>query len=64
MEKFSVFKAENIKQKKYPHIQSFIKVERTGLRGKKRKSLKKLCLILVVKYDDQKKLQQKLEEIG
>ncbi|MBS9771187.1 hypothetical protein [Trichodesmium erythraeum] len=62
MGKISVFKAENIKQKKYPHIQSFIKVERTGLRGKK--ILNKLCLILVVKYDDQKKLQQKLEEIG
>ena len=52
MEKFSVFKAENIKQKKYPHIQNFIKVERIGLRGKK--ILNKLCLILVVKYDDQK----------
>ena len=36
MRKISVFKAEKIKHKNYPHIQSFIKVERTGLRGNKK----------------------------
>ena len=36
MRKISVFKAEKIKHKNYPHIQSFIKVGRTGLRGNKK----------------------------
>ena len=36
MRKISVFKAEKIKHKNYPHIQSFIKVEITGLRGNKK----------------------------
>ena len=36
MRKISVFKAEKIKHKNYPHIQSFIKVERTGLRWNKK----------------------------
>ena len=36
MRKISVFKAEKIKQKNYPHIQSNILVERTGLRGNKK----------------------------
>ena len=36
MRKISVFKAEKIKHKNYPHIQSFIKVERTGIRGNKK----------------------------
>ena len=36
MRKISVFKAEKIKHKNYPHIQSFIKVERTGLGGNKK----------------------------
>jgi predicted transposase YbfD/YdcC len=36
MRKISVFKAEKIKHKNYPHIQSFIKVERTGLRRNKK----------------------------
>ena len=36
MGKITVFKAEKIKHKNYPHIQSFIKVGRTGLRGNKK----------------------------
>ena len=36
MRKISVFKAEKIKHKNYPHIQSFIKAERTGIRGNKK----------------------------
>jgi predicted transposase YbfD/YdcC len=36
MRRISVFKAEKIKHKNYPHIQSFIKVERTGLRRNKK----------------------------
>jgi hypothetical protein len=36
MRKISLFKAEKIKHKNYPHIQSFIKVERTGLRRNKK----------------------------
>ena len=36
MRKISVFKAEKIKHKNYPHIQSNILVERTGLRGNKK----------------------------
>jgi len=34
--KISVFKADKIKHKNYPHIQSFIKIEKTGLRGNKK----------------------------
>ena len=36
MRKISVFKAEKIKHKNYLHIQSLIKVERTGPRGNKK----------------------------
>ena len=36
MRKISVFKAKKIKHKNYPHIQSFIKVESTGLRRNKK----------------------------
>ena len=36
MRKICVFKVGKIKYKNYPHIQSFIKVGRTGLRGNKK----------------------------
>ena len=36
MRKICVFKVGKIKYKNYPHIQSFIKVERTGIRGNKK----------------------------
>ena len=33
--RISVFDGKNVKQKNYPHLKSFIKVERSGMRGKK-----------------------------
>ncbi|MGB3509566.1 MAG: hypothetical protein WBA93_10030 [Microcoleaceae cyanobacterium] len=58
----TVFEGENIKHKNYPHIRSFIKIDRKGVRGKK--SRNKLCLILIVNCYHQKYFGKKLEDIG
>ena len=62
MRKISVFKAEKIKHKNYPHIQSFIKVGRTGLRVNKKS--KGTLYYISSKVLPSKKMQQKLEDIG
>ena len=62
MRKISVFKAEKIKHKNHPHIQSFIKVGRTGLRGNKKSE--ETLYYISIKYYHQKKMPQKLEDIG
>ena len=62
MRKISVFKAEKIKHKNYPHIQSFIKVGRTGLRGNKKSE--ETLYYISSKVLPSKKMQQKLEDIG
>ena len=62
MRKISVFKAEKIKQKNYPHIQSNILVERTGLRRNKKSE--ETLYYISSKVLPSKKMQQKLEDIG
>ena len=62
MGKITVFKAEKIKHKNYPHIQSFIKVGRTGLRGNKKSE--ETLYYISSKVLPSKKMQQKLEDIG
>ena len=62
MRKISVFNAEKIKHKNYPHIQSNIKVERTGLRGNKKSE--KTLYYISSKILPSKKMPQKLEDIG
>ena len=62
MWKISVFKADKIKHKNYPHIQSFIKIEKTGLRGNKKSE--ETLYYISSKVLPSKKMQQKLEDIG